>query len=230
MIRIEDRQLLVPGELMAEGPDYLSGEGTYRDGDNIYSSLLGIGEVKAKFLKVVPISGRYIPKQGDTVLGVVMETMSSSWIVDINAPYDSLLPLSLAVPYLTNRNEDITRFYDIGDLIVAKVANVSKNKQVLLDMKNRDCRKLTGGRVIEIGATKVPRLIGKSGTMISMIKDSCNCQIMVGQNGRIWLDCPRETEDLAIKAIYKIDNEAHIPGLTERIRQLLERGNANAAQ
>jgi exosome complex component RRP4 len=230
MIKIEDRQLLVPGELMAEGSDYLSGEGTYRDGDNIYSSLLGIGEVKAKFLKVVPISGRYIPKQGDTVLGVVMEVMSSAWIVDVNAPYDSLLPLSLAVPYLTNRNEDITRFYDIGDLIVAKVANVSKNKQVLLDMKNHDCRKLTGGRIIEIGATKVPRLIGKSGTMISMIKTSCNCQIMVGQNGRIWIDCPRETEDLAIKAIYKIDNEAHIPGLTERIRQLLERGNANAVQ
>ncbi len=230
MIKIKDRQLLVPGELMAEGPDYLAGEGTYREGSNIYASLVGIGELKGKFLKVVPLSGRYMPKQGDMVLGVVSEVMSSSWIVDINAPYDSLLPLSFAVPYLANKNEDITRFYDIGDLVVAKIANVSKRKHVLLDMKDRESRKLKGGRLIEIGATKVPRVIGKSGTMVLMIKDICKCQIVVGQNGRIWIDCPHETEALVIEAMHKIENEAHIPGLTERIRQFLIRGTENAGK
>ena len=228
MIKIKDKQFMVPGELIAEGPDYLAGEGTYRDGENIYASLLGVCEIRDKFLKVVPVSGRYMPKPEDTVLGVVCEVMSSSWIVDINSPYDALLPLSLAVSYLPSKNEDITRYYGLGDLIVVNIANVSKNKQVLLDMKGRDCRKLNGGRMIEIGATKVPRLIGKSGTMILMIKELCKCQIVVGQNGRVWLDCPPETENLAIEAIRKVDAEAHIPGLTERIKQFLTRGTENA--
>ena len=84
-------------------------------------------------------------------------------------------------------------------------------------------RKIRGGKVIEINAYKVPRIIGKQGSMITMIKDATGCSIFAGQNGRIWIrgQTP-EAEMLATKAIEIVENESHIPGLTDRVKKFLE--------
>jgi len=37
-------------------------------------------------------------------------------------------------------------------------------------MEDRRCRKLRGGRIIQIYPSKVPRVIGKKGTMVKQIK------------------------------------------------------------
>ncbi len=224
MIKVQDKDLIVPGELIAEGADYLAGEGSYREGQGIYASLFGVVEVKGKFIKVVPLAGRYLPKTGDIVIGVISEINQTSWIVDLNAPYDSILPLSLAVPHFVESGEDISRYFDIGDVIIARVNNVTKSRNVALTMNGRDLGKLRGGRIIEISPTKVPRLIGRSGTMVGMIKSETGCEILVGQNGRVWLKCPLEKENLAVEAIHKIEEEAHIPGLTERVKAFLAGG------
>jgi len=221
MIKVQDKDLVVPGELIAEGADYLAGEGSYREAQGIYASLFGVVEVKAKFIKVVPLAGRYLPKPGDTIIGVISEVNQSSWIVDLNSPYDAILPLSLAVPHFVESGEDISRYFDIGDVIIAKVNNVTKSRNVALTMNGRDLGKLRGGRIVEINPTKVPRLIGRSGTMVGMIKEMAGCDILVGQNGRVWLNCPLEKENLAVAAIHKIEEEAHIPGLTERVKTFL---------
>ncbi|MEA2003493.1 MAG: KH domain-containing protein, partial [archaeon] len=81
-------------------------------------------------------------------------------------------------------------------------------------------RKLFGGKVIEISSQKVPRVIGKSGTMISQIKDKTGCVINVGQNGRIWIK--GDNEALATKAIMMVEKMSHKSGLTETISKFLD--------
>jgi exosome complex component RRP4 len=73
------------------------------------------------------------------------------------------------------------------------------------------------GRIIDVTPSKVPRLIGRSGSMIAMLKNETNCNIFVGQNGRIWLTGKDKGMDMAVKAIFKIERESHIPGLTDRM-------------
>lgn len=223
MLKVEDKTVVVPGELIAEGQEYLAGEGTFREGNSLYSSLMGLAEVKGKFVKIIPLSGRYIPRVGDVIIGVVSDISTSFWITDINGPYDSILPLTEASSHFIERGEELTRYFKLGDVILTRVNNVTKSKQVSLTMRMRGLDKLEGGRIIEIDPTKVPRVIGKSGTMVNMIKDYTNGQIVVGQNGRIWINADTENENLIVEVIEKITREAHIAGLTDRVREMLEK-------
>jgi exosome complex component RRP4 len=71
--------------------------------------------------------------------------------------------------------------------------------------------------------TKIPRVIGRKGSMISMIKQETGCQIILGLNGVVLVTGKNlEDEELAISAIKKIEEESHTSGLTDRITQLLK--------
>ncbi|MFH1787153.1 MAG: exosome complex RNA-binding protein Rrp4 [archaeon] len=223
MLKVEDKQLVTPGEIVAEGSDYLAGTGIYRDGPGLYASRLGLIEVRGNFVKLIPLAGRYMPQTNDYIIGIIQDTMLSSWIVNINSPYEATLPLSSGSSSFIEKGEELTRYYDVGDVIFCQVMNVTKSKQIGVSMRSRGLRKLYGGRIVEISSTKVPRLIGKNGTMVTMIKSYTNSDILVGQNGRVWVRAPPETENIVVQAIMKIDSEAHISGLTDRIKTFLEK-------
>jgi exosome complex component RRP4 len=90
-------------------------------------------------------------------------------------------------------------------------------------MQGRGLRKITHGRLIDVDPVKIPRIIGKKGSMIQLLKNMTNAQIIVGQNGRIVVSANSvEKENLVISAIRKIEAEAHTSGLTDRIRVYLE--------
>jgi len=68
----------------------------------------------------------------------------------------------------------------------------------------------------------VPRVIGKNGSMISMLKRYTNCRIYVGKNGRIWVDGEVDGIRKIEKAVRLIERDAHTYGLTKRVLDLLK--------
>ncbi|MEM0504141.1 MAG: KH domain-containing protein, partial [Archaeoglobaceae archaeon] len=70
---------------------------------------------------------------------------------------------------------------------------------------------------------RVPRVIGKKGSMIKLIKSELDVQIVVGQNGLIWLNGDRKKVSLAEEVIYLIEEEAHTEGLTDRVAEFIRR-------
>jgi exosome complex component RRP4 len=76
--------------------------------------------------------------------------------------------------------------------------------------------------VMEISPTKVARVIGKQGSMLTLIKDLSGCQIYVGQNGRIWLDGSDRDTAIAARAIRLVEERAQAFGLTEAVQELME--------
>tara|TARA_Y100000310_G_scaffold300399_1_gene336051 strand:- start:409 stop:810 length:402 start_codon:yes stop_codon:yes gene_type:complete len=122
------------------------------------------------------------------------------------------------------RGADLSQYYALGDYVVGKIVNVSGPKIIDITMNGPGLRKLRGGRFIQIGSAKVPRVIGKQGSMISLIKEKTGCQMMVGQNGTVWVsaDDP-EKEILAIKTIRMIEEKSHVSGLTDKIKEFLEK-------
>jgi exosome complex component RRP4 len=81
--------------------------------------------------------------------------------------------------------------------------------------------KFKGGIIVDIAPTKVPRLIGKKGSMINMIKDKTKCKIVVGQNGLVWVKGDEDMEQLTKNIIHLIEAEAHTSGLTNKIKNKL---------
>ena len=61
-----------------------------------------------------------------------------------------------------------------------------------------------------------------------MIKDATGCSISVGQNGLVWINGSADGELLAVNAIRKIEAESHLSGLTDRIKEFLDKNKPKA--
>jgi exosome complex component RRP4 len=218
-VYFQKREVVVPGQLLAEGR-YRASFGTYDEGGKIFSSLVGLAELRGNTVKVVALEGAYIPKEGDLVIGTITLVAGNNWKVDIGGPYGASLHANNALrrPY----SDDISEYMDIGDVIAAEVIAFDRGSGPFLGMKGRGLRVLQGGMVLDVSPAKIPRIIGRRGSMINMIKDHLNIQTMVGQNGRIWIRAPNTAVlRLAIKAFKTIEEQAHTSKLTDRISEML---------
>jgi exosome complex component RRP4 len=121
------------------------------------------------------------------------------------------------------------KFMQVGDIVLLKIVAVDELKRISVSMQDHGLRKLTGGMVIEVSPSKVPRVIGKNGSMIQMLKNETACRIYVGQNGRIWIDGELDNIVRAVQAIKMIEDEAHNLGLTEKVKEFLEKSSNKGA-
>jgi exosome complex component RRP4 len=219
----EKKQLVTPGELLAEG-DYLPGENTYVEENKIYAQRIGLVDADNKKVNVVALRAFYVPKVGDIVIGTVTEVGFNGWTVDIKSPYTAMLRASdvLSRPFKP-QNDELSAVLNQGDLIVAKIASYDRAHDPQLTVGEPGLGKITRGQILHVVPTKIPRVIGRKGSMISMIKQETNCQVILGLNGVILVTGKTpEDEELAITAIRKIEQESHTSGLTDRITQLLK--------
>lgn len=224
MIHIQNRELVVPGQLIAEG-GYFIREGTFREGDRIYASVVGLADLRGQNIRIIALQGRYIPKRGDAVIGVVIDTHRSGWILDLNSPYvGNLFVSDLLRRKVDLLREDISQYLGMGDVVMAKIKDVNELMRVQLEAGEVGMGKVTGGKLVELVPTKIPRVIGKKGSMIATIQNTSGCQIKAGQNGRIliWGDDPRMV-NAVVEALLMIEREAHTSGLTDRVRLKLEK-------
>ncbi len=220
------REIVVPGELLGTDPRK-AGPGTFTDGGKVYAALLGIKSVRPTEISVVPLSGQYIPMRGDLVVGKIVDIGPSNWLVDINSPYPAPLHVN-EVPWRVEFGET-SKFMSVGDIVLIKVVDVNETKRITVSMQDHGLRKLTGGMVIDVSPSKVPRVIGRNGSMIQMLKNFTGCRVYVGQNGRIWIDGDLDNIVRAVQAIKMIEDEAHSLGLTEKVKRYLETSSKKGA-
>ena len=196
------KKIVVPGEKL-EGK---KGEFTYDADGSVYSEVVGLYEEKEGIARVVPLNGKYDPKIEDFIIGIVTEPKYGGARVEINAPFGAYMPTP--------------RPYSSGDIVSATVKDVDEMKSVIL----WDDRKAPpGGIVMDIPSVKVPRVIGKKNSMLEMLREMTGCEVEVGKNGRVWMYGSDAAVAKVRSAIEKIVEEAHTPGLTERIKEYLSK-------
>ena len=219
---IKEKEIVVPGQILATGMEYLPSHGTYRKDENILANRIGVARIEGKVIKTIPLAGKYLPKRNDIIIGKVIDILSMGWRVEINSPYSGLVPVRDGTFEFVPKGADLSRYFEIGDYFVGKITNVSGQNLVDISIKGQGLHKLRGGRIIKVNTNKVPRIIGKKGSMVSMIKQATDVKITVGQNGWVWLNGEPAMENIAVAAMEKIEKESHISGLTDRVKQFLE--------
>lgn len=216
----DKRKIVIPGEVVASGEDYLPGEGTEKVGEDIVAMKYGLAEQSNNLVKVIPLSGTYDPRRGNVVIGKVENITFNGWMVDIGSAAGAFLSIN-EIPRFVNRNV-LEETLNIGDMVAAKVWSMNR-KAIDLTTKSKGLGKLEDGIIIKINSNKVPRVIGKEGSMVSLIKDETKCNITVGQNGLIWIKGDKiEDELLAKKAIIFITEKSFVSGLTEKVKEFLD--------
>lgn len=216
------RKIVLPGEMLEEQKGRKLGIGVYKEGTKVFSAVLGIPKISDVEISVIPLAGKYLPKAGHMVIGKIKEVEITGWVVDINAPYLAYLPLGEGVKeFVDIKKVDLSQFYDIDDWIYCEILKVPRNKIVQLTMRNEKAKKLEGGVIVKITPYKIPRLIGRGGSMIKLISEKTKTEIIPGQNGIVWIK--GKNVEKAVEAILLIEKESYIYGLTEKITRMLEK-------
>ncbi len=220
VILVKNREVVVPGQPLAKGRFKL-GKDVYRDDSGVIrAKKLGLADIKEDTVSVVPLSGVYIPKEGDIVIGIVSRISGSTIIVDIRSPYQGVIPIPRG---RATERVDMRKYnLKLGDVILAKVKAFDGSSSLLLTIDMEGLGKLEGGYILEVEPAKVPRVIGKRQSMLTILKEKTKSDIIVGNNGRIWVRSPSLKELLALeKALRKIEAESHVSGLSDRVSSFL---------
>lgn len=198
------RWLVVPGEVVTEQRVKL-GPNVFVEGGKVYSKVVGLAEVSGGAARVIPLEGRYVPRPGDSVIGIIVDIKIPGYDVNINSPYSAFLP-----------KDELAGDAGYGDVIIATVKHVDEVRTALLEKASV----LRGGELITIRPARVPRVIGKRGSMLNVLKDLTGVSILVGANGRIWVSGAHA--DVVKDAIFMIEREAHTSGLTDRVTKFIK--------
>ncbi len=193
-------EIIMPGEQIADKPLRLSYG--YIENEKTYSTVLGLKRDD----KVIPLKGPYEARFGDYIIGAVSDVKFSGYNIEMNTAYSAFLPDRL-----------IREKLDFGDIIFAKVMNINEVKDIDLGQ----VRVLKKGEILKVLPVKIPRIIGRDNSMITLIRDATECSIFVGKNGFIWIS-EKGNINLAVSAIRKIAREAHTAGLTDKMEKYLK--------
>ena len=217
------RKYVIPGDVVTTGP-FRPEQNVILEGEKIISTTIGISEIYEDSVRVITLTGKYIPKIDDLVIGKVNSHTSLSWELDINSCYVGFLPAQdvFGRDFSAHADELSTKL-KTGDLVAARIANFDRTRDPLVTISDRDLGAIDSGELVKISPSKVPRLIGKRGSMIQMIEMATNAAVTIGQNGWVVVSCESPEGLLkAKKAIKMVDQKAHVANLTDQIKEMLE--------
>ena len=223
----QDRDLVLPGDVLYEGR-IRTGENTFRSQEVVFATRIGLVTYSQDNVYVVALESRYNPLMNDLVIGEVIDIELGEWIIDIGAQSDASLSVPDAVDRPFRTDFIMTRILDVGDTVITKIVDLDRRRTPILSILGPGLGKVYEGFILKITPSKIPRLIGKKGSMINMIIKETGCRVTIGQNGRILVSGPnREREEMVVKVIEKIEQEAHISGLTNRTQDYLKKLKEN---
>ncbi len=199
------RKVVIPGEVLTTERKKLGANVFLREG-KIISSRLGLLQESAERISVIPLEGKYLPKENDFIVGFITSEKYYGYTVDINSIYESMI-----------YKRDLRKPLKIGSFISARISRVNELHEAELS----NVKVLFGGEIMKVSPVKIPRIIGKNNSMINLIKKYTKSFIVVGKNGIIWLN--GGNIGLAIEAIRIVEAEAHLTNLTNRITEFLEK-------
>ncbi|MGC8573632.1 MAG: RNA-binding protein [Caldisphaera sp.] len=218
------RRVLVPGEKI-EGVN-ISDFYVYDYKNEKRVSIIGVIDLKQEGqISYSPLNGVYLPKEGDIIIGLVTSHGVANWFLDINSPYQAILSVQdfFGSKQSNQLPEDPFKYLQIGEYVKAKIAAFDRIRNPLLTVQDKGLGKIVEGIVVSVHPTRIPRIIGKKGSMIEMLKSTTSCEFFVAVNGMIHIKCQNEQlENIASNAVKMIELQSHITGLTEKVKKFIE--------
>jgi exosome complex component RRP4 len=215
-----ERKVVIPGEVIVEGEDYLPGENTEKRDGKVVSLRYGLAEEQNNLVKVIALSGVYAPRRGNVVVGKIENITQNGWIVDIGCAESAFLSIN-EVPRYVNKDA-MEEVFKIDDMVIAKIWSIGK-RGIDLSIKSRGLGKISEGIIFKINPNTVPRVIGKEGSMIKIIKEGTGCNIDIAQNGFVVIEGENiGIEIFAKKVVDFITEKPFISGLTEKVTKFIE--------
>ena len=215
------RRYVIPGEIVARG-NVRADLNVVRVEDKLVATRVGMAEIGHDTARVVALSGPYIPRIDDLVGGKILDYSAFAWEVDINSCFFGILPAaSVFGRDYSPAKDSLTDKLKVGDMIAARIIAFDRTRDPLLSISGPGLGRIPRGQVVRISPAKVPRLIGKKGSMIKSIEVGTRCRMLIGQNGVVIIVGAAEDVLKAASAVNLVEQEAHSADLTEKVQSVL---------
>nr|MBC8517646.1 hypothetical protein [Euryarchaeota archaeon] len=215
--------LVIPGDKISSDTSDQLGHGVIKLNGELIATKLGYLVEKSGEISIIPVHTAYFPRPGDLVLGYIEGMRSNIWFIDLNAPFNAILPMSLApmeIEYGGTRDA-----MDVGTTILCRVQEVDEAHSSVVTMKGMGLRKVNSGFVDTIPPHLVGTISSGSNAIINQLKDASNCRIILGANGRIWVDGEPEGIRIVRDALAFVRDNEHSTELADAIAGQLANGN-----
>ncbi|KAJ1774376.1 exosome non-catalytic core subunit rrp40 [Coemansia sp. RSA 2523] len=168
---------------------------------------------------VVGNKRRYVPAEGEPVVGVVLGRHGEGYRVDIGSAHDALLPL-LAFEGATRRNKPNLV---VGATVYARVSVANEMMDPELECFNSHTGKsegygeLTHGFTFKCSLGLARRLLSAKAPVLSALGEQVPFEAAVGVNGRVWVNAG--TPEKTILVVNAIKNSEYLD--TKQSKQMV---------
>ena len=148
-------------------------------------------------IKFLIFLNRYVPSQGENVVGVVVQKAGDVFKVDIGGSTPASLSY-LAFEGASKRNRPDVQ---VGDIVYAKLLVASKDMEPELVCVDSFGKKgklgvlSTNGMLFTCSLNLVRKILKPEFPLLSLLSEELKYEIAVGMNGKIWVKSKSNVED-----------------------------------
>ncbi len=178
--------LVAPGEDLGDSGEYSAGHGVVAMNGRLRAVKQGRKNTRDGTVSVEPRRTAYVPRPSDLVIGYIEGCTSNIWFIDIGAPFNAILPMSLGpgkAAFGGTRS-----LMDIGEAVLCRVQEVDETHSSVVTMKGTALRKIRTGNIEQVDPHLLGRITGSGGKALRQPKEDTDCRIIVADNGRVWVD------------------------------------------
>jgi len=231
----EERPIVLPGDRLlmpaskSKVDRWIIGPGLRRDSDCNSANLTLItqpGFLRFREPNVLWIdakSQRYVPVQGDHVIGVVTQKLADSWKLEIGSA--DLATISyLAFEGATKRNRPNVQ---MGDVLYCRIVTAIKHMEpelVCIDSQGK-ARGMgilgPDGFVFNVPLHVARRLLDQDSELLKMLGKEISFEITSGINGRIWVRGRNVAETIALMHAIQYSEYLSKEKIPEMVQQVV---------
>ena len=215
-------QFVLPGDTISGS--YEPAQNVILNDNRLLSTAIGFCEINDNEASVSPLTGFYIPRSDDLVIGKIKSHTSMVWEIDINSYHVGILPaFDIFGKDYNPSKHDLSSKLNIGDLVAVRIVSGDTARDPLVTISGENLGKIDSGELVKISPAKISYLISKHGSMIQTIESSTDTSITIGQNGLVVVSGGESNGLLkAIEAIQMVEEQAHLADLTDKVKKMLE--------
>jgi exosome complex component RRP4 len=215
-------QFVLPGDTISGS--YEPAQNVILNDNRLLSTAIGFCEINDNEASVSPLTGFYIPRSDDLVIGKIKSHTSMVWEIDINSYHVGILPaFDIFGKDYNPSKHDLSSKLNIGDLVAVRIVSGDTARDPLVTISGENLGKIDSGELVKISPAKISYLISKHLCLIQTIESSTDTSITIGQNGLVIVSGGESNGLLkAIEAIQMVEEQAHLADLTDKVKKMLE--------
>ncbi|KAJ1728006.1 exosome non-catalytic core subunit rrp40 [Coemansia sp. Benny D160-2] len=168
---------------------------------------------------------RYVPSEGEPVIGVVVARHGEGYRVDIGSAHDALLPL-LAFEGATKRNKPNLA---VGTVVYGRVAVANSVMDPEMECYNPHTGKsegygeLGGGFMFKCSLGLARRLMDSKAPVLNALGSEIPFEVAIGLNGRVWINTEAPVTTVLVANAIKNSEFLSAKQCRQMVKELLER-------